>query len=189
LDLLKADKSEIFFWNKKVENEEWKKDVGAFLDKMFLVEFLKPKEYFQLIADFRGWDKDQLNNFCIKHKEFFDVTVTSNDKILRKLSSGNKKKVGILGSFVGNPKVIILDEPWVNLDPSSCVILGKYLKNLQAMGTTILASSHHIHYALELADRLVLMESGVIIMDERSATKHIQEIHDYFRGKANLISE
>ena len=111
-------------------SEDWKPFTSAFLDESFLIGYLTAEEYFYFIGDIRGQNKADVNALLKKHEEFFNDEILRNKKYLRDLSKGNMKKVGIIATLIGNPKVVILDEPFANLDPTTVSRLKKIIKEL-----------------------------------------------------------
>jgi energy-coupling factor transport system ATP-binding protein len=89
------------------------------------------------------------------------ITYLKNRK-LGKLSSGEKQKVAMSVIQVSNPDIYVLDEPSANLDYESCLILAELLKNLKAQGKTILIADHRIYYLMDIIDRIVYMDEGMI---------------------------
>lgn len=109
----------------------------------------------------------------------FDVNAFSG-KYNRELSAGNKNKIGILSSFVSDPEIIILDEPFANLDPSSQSWLKSKLKELNNEGVTILISSHDLKHVTEVCSRIVLLEEGHIVKDTNTSNETLTELEKYF---------
>ena len=124
-------------------SEEWKKFTGSFIDESFLIGYLTPEEYFEFIGNLRGIDKADVTAFLIQFDEFFNGEIIGKKKYLRDLSKGNQKKVGIVAAMMGAPKVIILDEPFANLDPTTQIRLKMIIKKLtKNKEITVLISSH-----------------------------------------------
>src|SRR5690606_27059779 len=123
------------------QSEDRKHFTSAFLDESFLIGYLTPTEYFKFIADLRGVSPTDLEVFLHPFAPFFNDEVLDNSKYIRYLSKGNQKKVGIAGAFIGSPKVVILDEPFANLDPTTQIRLKNLLKDLaKQKNTTMLIS-------------------------------------------------
>ena len=102
-------------------------------------------------------------------------------KYIRDLSKGNQKKVGIIAALIGSPKIIILDEPFANLDPTTQIRLKKIIKKLaQEKETTILVSSHDLQDVTEVSERIVLLEKGKIVRDIQTDSKTLKELEEYF---------
>ena len=124
-------------------SEEWKKFTGSFIDESFLIGYLTPEEYFEFIGNLRGMDKADVTTFLTQFDEFFNEQIIGKKKYLRDLSKGNQKKVGIIAAMMGTPKVIILDEPFANLDPTTQIRLKTIIKKLiENKEITVLISSH-----------------------------------------------
>ena len=104
-------------------------------------------------------------------------------KYIRDLSKGNLKKVGIAAALLGHPQVVLLDEPFENLDPSSQIRLKKLiLSELEASKITFLISSHDLNHVTEICDRIVLLEKGKVIRDLREKGEMLKELEAYFVG-------
>ena len=105
-------------------------------------------------------------------------------KLIRDFSAGNKQKIGIISALIAQPKLLILDEPFNFLDPSSQNFLKRLLLNYhQTTGATILVSSHNLQHTVEISNRVALMESGSIIKDLPNIHGQAEkELEDYFNG-------
>ena len=102
-------------------------------------------------------------------------------KPIRSLSQGNKNKIGIIAALMGNPELVVLDEPFAHLDPSSQIILKRLLKKINAdRGTTMLISSHDLTHVTEICNRIVLLEEGLILKDLHTAGGTLGELEAYF---------
>src|SRR5690606_36793276 len=101
------------------ESEEWKSFTASFIDESFLIGYLTPEEYFYFIGEIRKQNKADVDNLLSGFEDFFNGEIIGKRKYLRDFSKGNQKKVGIVASFIGNPRVVILDEPFANLDPTT----------------------------------------------------------------------
>ena len=97
------------------KSEDWKPFTSAFIDESFLIGYLTPEEYFYFIGDLRGQNKQDVDNLLALFEDFFHGEILNQKKYLRDLSKGNQKKAGIVAALIGNPEVIILDEPFANL--------------------------------------------------------------------------
>ena len=100
---------------------------------------------------------------------------------MRDLSKGNQKKVGIVAALIGNPEVIILDEPFANLDPSTQIRLKEIISSLtKNAGVTVLVSSHDLAHVTDVSDRIIVLEKGKIVKDLHTNTATLQELERYF---------
>ena len=106
-------------------------------------------------------------------------------KIIKNYSAGNKQKIGIVAAMITNPKVLLLDEPFNFLDPSSQMEMLRLLKEMNSeVGTTMILSSHNIELVSEISSRIILLEKGIIKKDiTGSASEAIEELRAYFLGK------
>ena len=100
---------------------------------------------------------------------------------MRDLSKGNQKKAGIVGALIGKPDVILLDEPFANLDPTTQIRLKTLIEEeAEKNGTTFLISSHDLTHITGVCDRIVLLEKGKIIQDIKTTSKTLNELEQYF---------
>ena len=164
------------------QNEEWKKFTTAFLDESFLIGYLLPEEYFYFIGELRGLRRKEIDDFLLKFEEFFNGEIIGKKKYLRDLSKGNQKKAGIVAALIGDPKVVVLDEPFANLDPSTQIRLKQMIKELSSSGTTVLVSSHDLQDVTEVCKRIVLLEKGKVINDINTSSKTLKELESYFKS-------
>jgi len=183
LDLVKASAGVVTIDGKNVQgNDEWKKQVGSFLDEGFLIPYLTPNEYFRFVGNLHGYSAADLNSFLDRFEVFFHGEINGQNKYIGDLSKGNLKKVGIAASFIGNPQVIMLDEPFENLDPTSQIRLKELLQAERKLRqVTYLISSHDLNHVTEICDRIVLLEKGKIIKDLRGNTT-LAELEEYFKA-------
>ena len=162
-------------------SENWKPFTAAFLDESFLIGYLTAEEYFYFIGDIRGQNKADVNALLNKHEEFFNDEILHNKKYLRDLSKGNQKKVGIIATLIGNPEVIILDEPFANLDPTTVSRLKKIIKELaENPAITILVSSHDLQHTVEVCDRIVALNKGEVVKDIVTSAETLKELEAFF---------
>lgn len=163
------------------QSEGWKPFTSAFIDETFLIGYLTPEEYFYFVGDLRGWNKADVDSFVKKYEEFFNDEILNKKKYLRDLSKGNAKKVGIIAALIGNPEVVVLDEPFANLDPTTQIRLKRILKELaDDENVTILVSSHDLQHTVEVSHRIVVLNKGEIVNDIVPNEQTLQELEHYF---------
>ena len=162
-------------------SENWKSFTASFLDESFLIGYLTPEEYFYFIGDLRGQNKADVDALLSKHEEFFNGEILNNKKYLRDLSKGNQKKVGIIATLIGNPEVVVLDEPFANLDPTTVNRLKKIIKELsENPQVTILVSSHDLQHTVEVCDRIVALNKGEVVKDIVTSDETLKELEAFF---------
>ena len=163
------------------KSEDWKTFTTAFLDDSFLIGYLTCEEYFYFLGELRNQTKQQVDAFLLTYADFFNNEILGKNKFIRDLSKGNQKKVGIIGTLIGNPKVVILDEPFANLDPTTQIRLKKILRNIaDTKQTTLLVSSHDLNHTFEISDRIVCFERGRIIKDIDTKQYSFEELTAFF---------
>lgn len=182
LDLVRPDKGEVFIGNQKViKNDNWKSITGSFLDESFLIDFLTPEEYFTFVGKLHHKSKEEIDNFMELMSDFFNGEILETKKLLREFSKGNQKKIGIAAALIGDPALIILDEPFTGLDPSSQIRLKRFIVELQAhRNTTILISSHYLNHVTEVCQRIVVLEKGNIVKDLQKTDDTLKDLKEYF---------
>ncbi|MGY8915071.1 MAG: ABC transporter ATP-binding protein [Flavobacteriales bacterium] len=184
LDLIQPTTGQIVNHEIQVDKSEaWKPFTSAFIDETFLIGYLTPEEYFYFIGELRGQNKADVNALLAGFEDFFHGEILGQKKYLRDLSKGNQKKVGIVATFIGNPEVIILDEPFANLDPTTQIRLKGIIKELTAnREVTVLISSHDLIHVTEVAERIVVLHKGEIVNDIKTSTETLKELETFFAG-------
>jgi ABC-2 type transport system ATP-binding protein len=163
------------------QSEEWKSFTGSFIDESFLIGYLTPEEYFQFIGDLRGMNSADVAKFLFPFTDFFNDEIIGKKKYLRDLSKGNQKKAGIVAALMGNPQVIILDEPFANLDPTTQIRLKQIIKNLtETKEVTVLVSSHDLTHVTEVCERIVVLDKGNVVKDMERSEETLKELESYF---------
>jgi ABC-2 type transport system ATP-binding protein len=182
LDLIQPSTGNIINNNVEVNtSENWKPFTASFLDESFLIGYLTPEEYFYFIGDLRGQNKADVDALLAKHEEFFNGEILKNKKYLRDLSKGNQKKVGIIATLIGNPEVVILDEPFANLDPTTVNRLKKIIKELaDDSNVTVLVSSHDLQHTVDVCNRIVALNKGEVVKDIQTTRETLQELEAFF---------
>ena len=182
LDLIQATTGFISINEEKVnEGENWKSKATAFIDETFLIGYLTPEEYFYFLGELRHQSKSEVDEFLKGFSEFFNGEILAGKKYVRDLSKGNQKKVGIVGALIGNPEIIILDEPFANLDPSTQIKLKKLIKEWSANEqVTFLISSHDLAHTTEVCNRIVLLNKGEMAKDIKTNPETLRELEDFF---------
>ncbi len=135
-------------------SEGWKASTGAYIDEGFLIDFLTPEEYFAFIGKITNMPQEAVDERLKDFEKLAGGEIFGHKKLIRNLSAGNKQKVGIMSALFNRPKLVILDEPFNFLDPSSQNILKHELKEYrQQTGATILISSHNLQHTIDISIR------------------------------------
>jgi ABC-2 type transport system ATP-binding protein len=184
LDLIQPTTGHIVSNGVEIQSSEgWKPFTSAFIDESFLIGYLTPEEYFYFIGELRGQSKADVNALLKGFEDFFHGEIINQKKYLRDLSKGNQKKVGITATFIGSPEVVILDEPFANLDPTTQIRLKKIIRELTAKReVTALISSHDLVHVTEVCERIVVLDKGKIVKDIETSPETLRELETFFGG-------
>lgn len=190
LDLIQATSGQIDIEGIRVDQSEaWKSKVSAFVDESFLIGYLTPEEYFYFLGELRGQNKASVDEFLKQFTDLFNNEILNAGKYIRDLSKGNMKKVGIVGALIGHPEIIILDEPFANLDPSTQIKLKNLIKRWsQDANVTFLISSHDLSHTTEVCNRIVVLEKGRMVKDIQTSLETLQDLENYFAEQVELLS-
>lgn len=189
LDLIAPTEGEIT--NKGIiinKSEDWKPFTSAFLDESFLISYLTPEEYFYFIGDLRGLKKEDIDTFLTPFSDFFNGEILQQKKYIRDLSKGNQKKVGVISALIGQPEVVILDEPFANLDPTTQFRLKAIFKKMALeRKQTLLISSHDLMHTTEVCNRIVVLEKGNLVKDINTTPETLKELESFFSSVAEGV--
>ena len=117
----------------------------------------------------------------VSFEDLFNGEILGHKKYIRDLSKGNQKKVGISAAIMTNPEILILDEPFSSLDPTTQFRLKKLLKELQEeKQVTMLISSHDLNHVTEVCKRIVVLHQGDIVHDIETGEDTLKELEAYF---------
>jgi ABC-2 type transport system ATP-binding protein len=163
------------------QSEGWKPYTSSFIDESFLIGYLTAEEYFYFIGDLRNTSKAEVDELLAEFEDFFHGEILNQKKYLRDLSKGNQKKAGIVAALIGNPEVVILDEPFANLDPTTQIRLKKIIKDLSAQKhVTVLVSSHDLMHVTDVCERVVVLDKGQVVKDIYTSEATLKELELYF---------
>lgn len=188
LDLIQPTTGSIFNHDVTVnESEEWKSFTSSFIDESFLIGYLTPEEYFYFIGDLRKQNKADVDALLATFEDFFNGEIIGRKKYLRDLSKGNQKKAGVVAALIGNPSVVILDEPFANLDPSTQIRLKKIIRDMASeKEVTFLISSHDLIHITEVCERIVVMNKGLLVKDIYTSNATLTELETFFSGEQEV---
>ncbi len=182
LDLIRADQGEVNINGENVaKSENWKHQLGSYLDQGFLIDFLSPEEYFNFVGKTKGMSTGDIEAFLESMQEFFNGEVLGRKKLIRNLSMGNQQKTGIAAAMMGDPEILVLDEPFNSLDPTTQSRLVKLIKKTQeTKGVTFLISSHDLNHIAEVCDRIVVLHEGEVAQDIITGQDTLETLKAYF---------
>ncbi len=186
LDLLQSTKGEILINGENVsKSQSWKSYTGSYLDEGFLIDFMTPEEYFYFSGELYGLSKADVDERLKAYEPFMSDEILNQKKYIRQLSTGNKQKAGIIAAMIVEPKLLLLDEPFNFLDPTSQIRIRNTLKQINSeQKTTMLISSHNLSHIASICSRIILLEKGLIIKDITNIKDEIKEIEEYFSVNA-----
>lgn len=186
LDLIRPNTGFVLSKNNNVANtESWKYYTGSYLDEGFLIDFLTAEEYFRFVADVYKLSEGDLETFYHEFENFFNNEILGKQKLIRNLSSGNRQKIGIAAALMPKPEVLVLDEPFNDLDPSTQILLKTILKSWQKeKEITMLISSHDLNHITEICNRIVVLHQGIIVRDLLTTSDTLRILEEYFAVKS-----
>lgn len=200
LDLIKADTGRVLSDGQDVtgareghpadfkaaDSLAWKRYTGSFIDGRFLIDFYTPEEYFTFIGKLYGLTEDTVRERLKTFEPLMHDEILGTKKYLRDFSEGNRQKIGIIGAMMIRPKVLLLDEPFNYLDPSSQIVVARLIAEMnRELGTTVLISSHNLSFVSDISTRILLLEKGLLIKDlPNSEGSAIAALNDYFNAEA-----
>jgi len=194
LDLIRPETGEVLSNGEKVAgHENWKNYTASYLDEGFLIDYLTPEEYFYFIGGLYKQTRAHVDDFLAGMSDFFNGEILKRGKYIRDLSKGNQAKVGVASCLLQQPELLMLDEPFANIDPTTQFRLKNMLKDANRKGVTTLVSSHDLNHVTDVCDRILLMEKGRIIKDMATNSSTLAELEDYFaiggdHGTAEQVS-
>lgn len=185
LDLIRPTSGAVLSKDQDVAvKESWKTYTGSYLDDGFLIDFLTPEEYFQFVADVYGLSDGDLKSFYHDFDDFFNNEILGKRKLIRDLSGGNRQKIGISAALMPKPEILVLDEPFNSLDPTTQIRLKNLLKSLKKeKEITMLISSHDLNHITEVCDRIVVLHEGKVVHDFVTNQDTLKILEEYFSVK------
>lgn len=182
LDLIRPESGEVLSnGNNVMHDETWKNYTASYLDEGFLIDYLTPEEYFYFIGSLHNENKVYVDEKLNTLTDFFNGEVLQKGKYIRDLSKGNQSKVGVAACLLQNPEILMLDEPFANIDPTTQIRLKNLLKDLGHKNSmTTIVSSHDLNHVTDVCQRILLMEKGRIIKDIHTDINTLAELESYF---------
>ncbi|SMC72382.1 ABC transporter ATP-binding protein [Pedobacter nyackensis] len=182
LDLIRPDHGQVFSKGIDVaSSDKWKDYTASYLDEGFLIDYLTAEEYFMFVGSLHNFTSVQVTDYLSQYEEFFNGEILNKGKYIRDFSKGNQNKIGIAAALMQKPELLVLDEPFANLDPTTQIRLKTLVKSLKKESAiTTLISSHDLNHVTEVCDRIILLEKGLIIKDFNKDENTLKELEEYF---------
>ncbi|MES2828589.1 MAG: ABC transporter ATP-binding protein [Bacteroidota bacterium] len=182
LDLIRPSDGEVISKGENVmSTDNWKNYTASYLDEGFLIDYLTPEEYFVFIGSLNNLSVADVSAYLTSYSEFFNGEILNSGKYIRDFSKGNQNKIGIAAALMQSPELLVLDEPFANLDPTTQIRLKTILKSLKSgKKMTTFISSHDLNHVTDVCDRIILVEKGLIIKDFHTNENSLKELEDYF---------
>ncbi len=141
---------------------EAKRLLGYIPDQPFLYEKLTTREFMRFVAGLYGLDGPDVGRRIEENLAAFEVSEVA-DQLIADLSHGTRQKIAFAATFLHEPRVVVVDEPWVGLDPRSIRNVKDYLRQRTREGTTVFMSTHTLSIAEEIADRIGIIHNGRLL--------------------------
>ena len=163
--ILRFDDGEIYINGKSIKEEPvaCKRDIAYIPDNPDLYEFLSGIKYLNFIADIFGVSKHEREERINKYADMFELTGDLAQPISA-YSHGMKQKLAIISALIHSPKLLIIDEPFVGLDPKAAHILKGLMRELCDNGGAIFFSTHVLEVAEKLCDKVAIIKNGKLIV-------------------------
>ncbi|MFA5523022.1 MAG: ABC transporter ATP-binding protein [Tissierellales bacterium] len=162
--ILDFDEGDIFIDGMSIKDKpiECKKVMAYIPDNPDLYENMTGIQYLNFIADIFGVPKEVRERDIDKYSNAFELTKNLGD-LVSSYSHGMKQKLAIISALIHQPKLLILDEPFVGLDPKASHTLKEYMKEMCQEGSAIFFSTHILEVAEKLCNRIAIIKAGKLI--------------------------
>ena len=179
--ILQFDDGEIFINGTSVKADpiKCKKEIAYIPDNPDIYEFMTGIKYLNFVADIFGVSSTDRQEKIRKYAEMFDLTADLAQPIAT-YSHGMKQKLAIISAWIHNPKLIIMDEPFVGLDPKAAHILKGMMREVCDNGGAIFFSTHVLEVAEKLCDKIAIIKEGKLLrsgtMEEVKGDDSLEEV-------------
>ena len=163
----------------KTEPMECKKITAYIPDNPDLYENLTGIQYLNFVSDVFGLSAEQREQKIKKYADAFEITDALGD-LISSYSHGMKQKVAIISALIHEPKLLVLDEPFVGLDPKASFVLKEFMHDLCSRGSAVFFSTHVLDVAEKLCNKVAIIKKGKIIasgtMEELTHGQSLEEV-------------
>lgn len=174
----------------KKDSIECKKGIAYIPDNPEIYDHLRGIEYINFIASVFKVPKEKKETLIKKYSDMFEMTNFLNQDI-GSYSHGMKQKISLIAALIHEPKVLILDEPFVGLDPVSTHHLKEEMADMARKGATIIFSTHILEVAEKLCNKIAILKDGSLVysgnMDDLIKNKSLEEIYMEIDNNVELI--
>lgn len=166
--------------NVKEKPLEFKQKIAYIPDNPDLYDALTGIQYLNFVGDVYGLSKETRHEQIKKYADIFELTTNLGD-LISSYSHGMKQKLALISAFIRNPKLLILDEPFVGLDPKASFKVKEIMKEMCAKGTIIFFSTHVLEVAEKLCDKVAIIKKGeVIVTGDMETVKGSNSLEEVF---------
>lgn len=179
--ILKFDEGEILINGKSIRTTplDCKRDIAYIPDNPDLYDYMSGIKYLNFIADIFGVSADERKERIRKYSEIFELTADLAQPIAA-YSHGMKQKLAIIAAWLHSPKLIIMDEPFVGLDPKASHLLKGMMREVCDVGGAIFFSTHVLEVAEKLCDKVAIIKGGRLVrsgtMEEVKGDDSLEEV-------------
>jgi ABC-2 type transport system ATP-binding protein len=139
-----------------------KRIIGYIPDSPFLYEKLTGREFMRFVAGLYHLEDGRVAEYGEELLEIFELRSVADD-LIEDYSHGMRQKLSFASCFLHDPKIVVVDEPWVGLDPKNIRFVKDYLKTRTREGLTVFMSTHTLSIAEEIADRIGIIHNGKLL--------------------------
>lgn len=182
------DEGEIYIDSKSIKNQpiECKKLFAYIPDNPDIYDFMTGIQYLNFVADIFEVSQQERSELIKKYADMFEISGSLNDAI-NSYSHGMKQKLVIISALIHSPKLIIMDEPFVGLDPKASHILKGIMRQICDDGGAIFFSTHVLEVAEKLCDRVAIIKNGNLVVsgtiDEVKGDGSLEEVFLELEGE------
>ena len=175
--IMEFDQGNIYIDNKSIKEEPLacKKVMAYIPDNPDLYEYLTGIKYLNFIADVYGVSQAERTDRIKKYGDMFELTDSLGEPISA-YSHGMKQKLAVISALIHEPKLIIMDEPFVGLDPKASHLLKGLMRDLCDRGGAIFFSTHVLEVAEKLCDKIAIIKAGKLVVSGNTQDDSLEEV-------------
>ena len=182
MGLIKYNSGAIYFDDKNIKDDEmgFKRIVAYIPDNPELYNNLTGIQFLNFISDVYNLEVNKRNEDIAYYSDLFGIQSNLGD-LISSYSHGMKQKLSLISAFIRHPKLLILDEPFVGLDPKAAFDVKEIMKKMCQEGSSVFFSTHVLEVAEKLCDRVAIIKNGKIVAYGRMEdVKGDQSLEDVF---------